>query len=225
MQAFAIEQGYNIRFVSRIKKKVGGAAGSIPNSLRAENISGHGGRRIAGVHGQQSIDHDIEPLREMWASAWFKREKAMIAQAQPNEEGRGVFQHDKIEIGMYYELFVICCKDLWDLDDSEIALQPQWREVWRTQHSDLVLRENMNVDTKDKVGITYFTHISRLPRFFIARFARAYGKVLSLTVTTALCRSAMSCAQCTLNTEKLKLLKGVSIIRKSLPRWTFPTIV
>jgi hypothetical protein len=145
--AFAVEGGWDKKFVSRISHVV---KLNVGNEERGENTSGHGGRRISGVLGLLSSDHDIEPVKRMWASAWFTREKALIAQAQPNEKGTGIFQHDRIDVGLYYELYTLCCQDLWGLSKQEIASQPLWHLVWTNDHSDLVFRAHLNVDHKDK---------------------------------------------------------------------------
>ena len=155
MKAFAIEQGWDLKFVSRMKatSKLG-----VGNEERGENLNRHGGGRHPGVHGLSSADHDTTPVRRMYVNAWFQREKSMTAQEAPNEEGAALYQIDKIDVGLYYMGFVLCCQDLWFLDDSEIANQDLWNEVWSTEHPDLVMREHMNVDHKDK-AIFNFMHL------------------------------------------------------------------
>jgi len=62
-----------------------------------------------------------------------------------------------MEITDYYNEFVVDMRDLLLLEDGEIPSQGVWRDVWNREHSNLVMRAAMNVDTKDNVSVQGFT--------------------------------------------------------------------
>ena len=118
-----------------------------------DDALGHGGKRVKGLTGQCSDEHEaVESVERMRASAWFAFEKLHRAEEQPNELGIGKFQIDRIEISDYYNEFCLDMADLLLLSDEEIPKIGVWRGVWDTEHPDLVMRVHKNVDHKDKVS-------------------------------------------------------------------------
>jgi hypothetical protein len=140
-----VEEGVNVRYVQRIMQR---------EEDPAEG-GGAGGVRVSGVTGHTSEDHlYMDSVKRQRASAWFAIQKETNADEPPNEEGAGVFQIPHQEYSAYYNDFAIDMFDLMDLGVSDVPSLKVWKDVWDTEHPDLVMRVQMNVDAKDKVGLS-----------------------------------------------------------------------
>ena len=123
---------------------------------------GHGGCRVSGLKGGASSDHEGSSMKWRSASQWFKDEKDHFADMAPNPDSAGgsLYQIDKVFKEEYYGMYVISMVDQYKLGDDEIAGISCWKEVWKKDHPDLVMRVHKNVDSKDKVSNIYSECIS-----------------------------------------------------------------
>ncbi len=58
----------------------------------------------------------------------------------PDSSGGELYQIDKIFKNEYYGMYVTSMVDQYNLDDDLIAGYSCWRDVWRTDHPNLVMR-------------------------------------------------------------------------------------
>jgi hypothetical protein len=143
--AFAIEEGFNDRYVRRLLEKA---------KTGVSQATGGGGARIRGVHALSAAQHDSQSsIARMHVSAWFSYKKMTAASIPPNEEGGALYQIDRIEHKEFYKEFRVEMSDLVGVEDDDIASRKVWAEVWKTEHPDLAMRAHMNVDSKDKVSL------------------------------------------------------------------------
>lgn len=133
--------------------KVDEQRGCVP-VLSDSQARGHGGSRLKGVHGRSAFDHDAVTDKYLQASMWFLREKEIHADQAPNPNPgeKGIYQIDKMFTKDYYSSFVSHMKEDRHLADSDIASYGTWKRAWKTDHADLVMRVQKNVDSKDRVN-------------------------------------------------------------------------
>ena len=116
LKACALEEGFTERFLQRQSNEIFESEEGHDRSTR-----GHGGARIQGLVGADAEAHTFHvSVERMYASAWFDLQK-QLTDHQPNEEGRGCYQMERIEIGCFYLDFVADMKDMIHLSDDEIA--------------------------------------------------------------------------------------------------------
>ena len=143
--ACAFEEGFDPRFIRR-------CVGRLFEEENAGSSRGQGGARVKGFEGMTADEHSFHiTTQRMHASAWFEWEKQLTDSA-PNEEGHRVYQIERLEIDDFYREFVLDMSDVVKLKQSDIPSQLVWKDVWLNEHSDLVMREELNVSAKDKVS-------------------------------------------------------------------------
>jgi len=153
-RAFCTERGLNESFVYSQVSKIRNGKVSLETIESAPGQTSQGGQRIPGVIGLSSQDHWGSTQKELNASDMLRRVKD-TAETVPNLGAgeKGSFQIDRQQKKSFYEKCVQELSDDSQVPKKDIPSAKIFNLVWKDKHSDLVMRETKNVETKSHVWI------------------------------------------------------------------------